>query len=124
MSGWFQSQTGSQALSDAQPSRRNHRQHWSFNPKREARPSQTLTFTPHGGAFASVSIPNGKPGPLRHSGGGVGGGGRRRFQSQTGSQALSDEAAPAEDTMFVYRFNPKREARPSQTARRAEAGQR
>ncbi len=61
----------------------------SFNPKREARLSQTEdALSPDEIAF--VSIPNGKPGPLR----------RYLFilslvlvavfQSQTGSQALSD----------------------------------
>ncbi len=89
--------------------------HDGFNPKREARPSQTVLHLvryrvgnevsiPNGkpGPLrlgiefstillqSSVSIPNGKPGPLRH--------GlttdkialKQLFQSQTGSQALSD----------------------------------
>src|SRR5579883_878983 len=87
----------------------------SFNPKREARPSQTpahyvLTYqigefqsqtgsqalsdrNPHTASAAphvAVSIPNGKPGPLRLS---------------IGSSAQS----------CFTGFNPKREARPSQT---------
>src|SRR5579885_969855 len=62
----FQSQTGSQALSD--------------------NGTQYIDYTD-----SSVSIPNGKPSPLRrgfpclHKSGNMG------FQSQTGSQALSDE---------------------------------
>src|SRR5579885_3493493 len=135
----FQSQTGSQALSDEATqrailgnanvsiphekpgalrklmNRHNPQRLRCFNPKREARPSQTLTsityslapvlFQSQTGSQAlsdearelgelcreEVSIPNGKPGPLRP--------GiiqacltrLRPFQSQTGSQALSDE---------------------------------
>ncbi len=89
-----------------------------FNPKREARPSQTGRMTPSSRAIPSsfqsqtgsqalsdicisceaiyqkvVSIPNGKPGPLRRS--------------------LSPPLA-----YFPASFNPKREARPSQTLHR------
>ncbi len=62
----FQSQTGSQALSDgislflfAPPVQ-------CFNPKREARPSQTSSNFSSISEAEKVSIPNGKPGPLRH----------------------------------------------------------
>ncbi len=87
--GWFQSQTGSQALSDlartpnpqipscfnpkreARPSQTlrasalNQGEHGGFNPKREARPSQTFLCIRRDASWW-------------------------RFQSQTGSQALSD----------------------------------
>ncbi len=62
----FQSQTGSQALSDLITRLRNGVMPYRFNPKREARPSQT-------------SLWEGEPLP------------RCWFQSQTGSQALSDD---------------------------------
>ncbi len=61
-----------------------------FNPKREARPSQTIEAVILLLAGVVVSIPNGKPGPLRPN---RGSGCQRppfSFQSQTGSQALSD----------------------------------
>ncbi len=63
--GEFQSQTGSQALSDAIRARPAAPSGYRFNPKREARPSQTdmLLFAER--ANKKVSIPNGKPGPLR-----------------------------------------------------------
>src|SRR5579885_1922006 len=63
----------------------------SFNPKREARPSQTMS-----NSFAGFEPAN-------------------TFQSQTGSQALSDLIALALDDICQRGFNPKREARPSQT---------
>ncbi len=135
----FQSQTGSQALSDrwnapvqivkdlrfnpkreARPSQTERRRdvdkwRFCFNPKREARPSQTEQIACVGIPTGKVSIPNGKPGPLRQ--------GRKKmedlfhgvFQSQTGSQALSDAALPMASHEIVLGFNPKREARPSQT---------
>ncbi len=115
---------------------------WSFNPKREARPSQTKIISleallkqvvsiPNGKpgplrreqahmsefVYIEVSIPNGKPGPLRR---GMAAGREVRgesFQSQTGSQALSDQLRPARPVSSYRRFNPKREARPSQTMR-------
>ncbi len=113
---WFQSQTGSQALSD--------------NIKDCLSPRRIL-----------VSIPNGKPGPLRlgplkrpaerqkwfqsqtgsQALSDLAQSGRRQasqgmFQSQTGSQALSDdERADPQKGIWFYGFNPKREARPSQT---------
>src|SRR5579884_2909829 len=62
----------------------------SFNPKREARPSQTHA---HG---SGVSVPE-------------------LFQSQTGSQALSDHVKGLIFHRLEVGFNPKREARPSQT---------
>src|SRR5579884_2978665 len=85
-----------------------------FNPKREARPSQTLRVRVArraGGGFQSqtgsqalsdgialgvryllaiVSIPNGKPGPLRRQIDEYRTRKPEKFQSQTGSQALSD----------------------------------
>src|SRR5579883_1976052 len=110
-----------------------------FNPKREARPSQTKRLFDRSQRDSEVSIPNGKPGPLRR--------GyvkeilslSERFQSQTGSQALSDPpvrtvtvrakqfqsqtgSQALSDRIQVriheeanHGFNPKREARPSQT---------
>ncbi len=65
---------------------------------------------------ALVSIPNGKPGPLRHMATGACTSFMRSFQSQTGSQALSDGACDVFCVIVCYCFNPKREARPSQTA--------
>ncbi len=159
----FQSQTGSQALSDAYfryadttssfvsipngkpgPLRlmvtiKHGATCLSFNPKREARPSQTLIGSTHrifmllfqsqtGSQALSdrgmseynmkilcVSIPNGKPGPLR-----------RRMLPQLrevmvrvsipngkpGPLRLRSKPASQQGTC---RFNPKREARPSQT---------
>ncbi len=134
----FQSQTGSQALSDYEAASLPVHQNDGFNPKREARPSQTtiLVASPECTAqFQSqtgsqalsdtsemcwpwrqlrVSIPNGKPGPLRHL---LSTAERERdmFQSQTGSQALSDGGVRAADGGTGGGFNPKREARPSQT---------
>ncbi len=85
----FQSQTGSQALSDRAtiagwevvisvsipngkpgPLRHGHLLALlffalCFNPKREARPSQTRAVTTVTVETTTVSIPNGKPGPLR-----------------------------------------------------------
>ncbi len=85
-----------------------------FNPKREARPSQTasfqrlsstcMMFQSQTGSQAlsdpackywllrvsGVSIPNGKPGPLRPLYAADFEQQRDMFQSQTGSQALSD----------------------------------
>ncbi len=61
-----------------------------FNPKREARPSQTSAGAGLVSFFQHVSIPNGKPGPLRLVAARNGFDLRRQFQSQTGSQALSD----------------------------------
>ncbi len=113
-SEWFQSQTGSQALSDGAsqagyrmvrqvsipngkpgPLRRNRpsgrqRRHGCFNPKREARPSQTVTRSTLLQFQEPVSIPNGKPGPLRRN-------------------------STAAGMRLIKCFNPKREARPSQT---------
>src|SRR5579883_1282974 len=93
----FQSQTGSQALSDSLSLRRLLADNLRFNPKREARPSQTrgrwragdraaqfqsqtgsqalsdLNIQERAGGNLYVSIPNGKPGPLRQPAG-------RRYQ--------------------------------------------
>src|SRR5579884_2918835 len=63
---------------------------WCFNPKREVRPSQTMS----------------RCGTRK---------GRAMFQSQTGSQALSDDLVFIAVALQVNRFNPKREVRPSQT---------
>ncbi len=111
----FQSQTGSQALSDVGSGLPVHHDSSCFNPKREARPSQTM---------AVIGVSTGVP---------------RSFQSQTGSQALSDdEKSQRQEEHYrvsipngkpgplrpmkqvtglvaVDGFNPKREARPSQT---------
>src|SRR5579884_2057012 len=85
----FQSQTGSQALSDNLAAASAAAEE-GFNPKREARPSQTRQRQPKTQCLYIVSIPNGKPGPLR--------------------QLVGPKQASDEDS-----FNPKREARPSQT---------
>src|SRR5579884_1165010 len=62
----------------------------SFNPKREARPSQTKP------SFRASKA-------------------SWMFQSQTGSQALSDSHPVHATPIPGASFNPKREARPSQT---------
>ncbi len=88
---------------------------WSrFNPKREARPSQTEALHYGTNYHITVSIPNGKPGPLRHDMDIATPPNTMMFQSQTGSQALSDDAADPLSA-GLWCFNPKREARPSQT---------
>ncbi len=87
----FQSQTGSQALSD-------------------------IDGLPFSLEDVGVSIPNGKPGPLRHTILPPAREATSQFQSQTGSQALSDEYRLHSYRRAILRFNPKREARPSQTA--------
>ncbi len=85
----FQSQTGSQALSDKITYSSCSCWDLCFNPKREARPSQTkITYC---GCAED-----------------------QEFQSQTGSQALSDKKG-GKKAAKPARFNPKREARPSQT---------
>src|SRR5579884_4189329 len=89
--GRFQSQTGSQALSDYLSARAARRTLKSFNPKREVRPSQTVIST-----YFSSQI--------------------TLFQSQTGSQALSDDKLCICRNGRSGSFNPKREVRPSQTA--------
>ncbi len=61
----FQSQTGSQALSDACSVDLLLCREDGFNPKREARPSQTRRKKGVSYGDSAVSIPNGKPGPLR-----------------------------------------------------------
>src|SRR5579884_3169429 len=85
----FQSPTGSKALPDRKERIMIQEQKRDFNPKREARPSQTKTTPTAWCSFApfqsqtgsqalsdsrtadgkpeanAVSIPNGKPGPLR-----------------------------------------------------------
>src|SRR5579884_699398 len=134
-----------------------------FNPKREARPSQTDPHPRRRAGAGVVSIPNGKPGPLRHKRFDIAPGlpdvsipngkpgplrqklpnggeedlsmfqsqtgsqalsdaalcaetvGQWQFQSQTGSQALSDEQRREPGRQAGHCFNPKREARPSQT---------
>ncbi len=110
-----------------------------FNPKREARPSQTMLhccikqfstrFQSQTGSQAlsdpasggdtwtvqAVSIPNGKPGPLRRHQSRMAPGRILLFQSQTGSQALSDPPRAWQERQPRQSFNPKREARPSQT---------
>ncbi len=62
----FQSQTGSQALSDQVTGVGMCGCRVGFNPKREARPSQTPNLPDAIIVSIGVSIPNGKPGPLRH----------------------------------------------------------
>src|SRR5579884_3882099 len=62
----------------------------SFNPKREVRPSQTRKLSMYHDRTSLVSIPNGKSGPLRLLKWGTGAINIDGFQSQTGSQALSD----------------------------------
>src|SRR5579884_3009792 len=86
----FQSQTGSQALSDCAWLVAVSTPLLCFNPKREVRPSQTYhSDTPQ--LIADM------------------------FQSQTGSQALSDEITSHPLLDLWKSFNPKREVRPSQT---------
>src|SRR5579884_287816 len=112
------------------------RQRRSFNPKREARPSQTqafplprypgLMFQSQTGSQAlsdakrplpahdwpDVSIPNGTPGPLRPN---LHGHNIARLCSFNPKR----EARPSQTTNYrtteLQSFNPKREARPSQT---------
>ncbi|SRR5579884_4149500 len=101
---WFQSQTGNQALSDAA-----QRPTWPisisrFNPKREARPSQTQLRDLTTSSIRLVSIPNGKPGPLRRVRVMLTGKDIHEFQSQTGSQALSDTVSMMTDMKYVMRF--------------------
>src|SRR5579885_1375735 len=117
----FQSQTGSQALSDTIPPATVQRWEDQFQSQTG---SQALS---DGDKFKRewfpflVSIPNGKPGPLRRS--------------------PADTDTPCRDTVSIpngkpgplrpghfgaalprgVRFNPKREARPSQTWRRLES---
>ncbi len=86
----FQSQTGSQALSDV-----------------------VIDKLPFG--VPNVSIPNGKPGPLRRLPPAELLVDFDQFQSQTGSQALSDLIEDTSPVRPLTSFNPKREARPSQT---------
>ncbi|SRR5579885_2884437 len=158
----FQSQTGSQALSDGDKFKREWFPFLVSIPNGKPGPlrrSPADTDTP---CRDTVSIPNGKPGPLRLCAS-CNTGHRLSFQSQTGSQALSDTARQSgrrKETMFqsqtgsqalsdqdiseqpfhvgyvsipngkpgplrlggdwnplqfLFRFNPKREARPSQT---------
>ncbi len=111
----FQSQTGSQALSDDNLASDHQSRRLRFNPKREARPSQTEAIEKVGRKLLEVSIPNGKPGPLRPASPPGHSNGFGRFQSQTGSQALSDQAIRPLSHRGKPCFNPKREARPSQT---------
>src|SRR5579885_1948977 len=89
----FQSQTGSQALSDAQKWEMFQEYYYEFQ-------SQT------GSQALSDSDTERRPDGLT-----------LWFQSQTGSQALSDFRQPYNAPLFYCRFNPKREARPSQTRR-------
>ncbi len=85
-----------------------------FNPKREARPSQTRFESGTYRLSITVSIPNGKPGPLRLS--------RSLYgHRRAGSFNPKREARPSQTTTGNHltekseSFNPKREARPSQT---------
>src|SRR5579884_1613748 len=85
----FQSQTGSQALSD-------------------------FELALLGSQARSVSIPNGKPGPLRP------GGSRERNVDEVvsipnGKPGPLRPTITLRDPTFLASFNPKREARPSQT---------
>ncbi len=111
----FQSQTGSQALSDEDYADLGEPDTDGFNPKREARPSQTRAATIVDRCAPLVSIPNGKPGPLRLIP--YGNRLRKRFcfnpkrearPSQTGLHERHHDRCAS--------FNPKREARPSQTS--------
>src|SRR5579884_2684008 len=111
----FQSQTGSQALSDATWTPLGVPDDSCFNPKREVRPSQTTSTEPE--TLPSTGFnPKREVRPSQTSLLPYDGWHGELFQSQTGSQALSDL------TMFVVgisafsRFNPKREVRPSQTS--------
>src|SRR5579884_67108 len=165
----FQSQTGSQALSDPSTRQTTSPRTLCFNPKREVRPSQTqlkdvasrlrlMVSIPNGKSgplrpiacsavtySSPVSIPNGKSGPLRRNARHCSSVAPLAFQSQTGSQALSDRIQsllkastipvsipngksgplrPLERAMgipYYQGFNPNREVRPSQTSRSAMA---
>ncbi len=134
----FQSQTGSQALSDAEEKRNRQKGRTVSIPNGKPGPLRRRVDLGEG-VGESVSIPNGKPGPLRHqlyrreacqsgsfnpkrearpSQTAAPARSRppaRMFQSQTGSQALSDLRAARSRKRGGARFNPKREARPSQT---------
>ncbi|SRR5579885_2801046 len=134
----FQSQTGSQALSDGATRGYASCHECRFNPKREARPSQTWArvHSPvHRGSFNPKR--EARPSQTRLTL--VDMEALRKFQSQTGSQALSDnhhvEGGHDPDDVSIpngkpgplrphhtcrtqrrtHSFNPKREARPSQT---------
>ncbi len=119
----FQSQTGSQALSDAQKWEMFQEYYYEFQSQTgsqalsdsdtERRPDGlTLWFQSQTGSQAlSDSDTERRPDGLT-----------LWFQSQTGSQALSDFRQPYNAPLFYCRFNPKREARPSQT-RSAQAVQ-
>ncbi len=85
----FQSQTGSQALSDNDRGRHEDLSAWVSIPNGKPGPLRPA-FTKRGNTVLyMVSIPNGKPGPLRRICDVVPGA-KYPFQSQTGSQALSD----------------------------------
>src|SRR5579884_3464678 len=88
---------------------------WCFNPKREVRPSQTMRLEILKRHVGRVSIPNGKSGPLRPRHPLTARGPGEKFQSQTGSQALSDIYGLLAVVDAFESFNPKREVRPSQT---------
>ncbi len=88
--------------------------HQCFNPKREARPSQTVRAKMGYPKVGKVSIPNGKPGPLRLS---------ISCECQSwrfvsipnGKPGPLRQEQAINDQGLSNCFNPKREARPSQT---------
>src|SRR5579871_1495019 len=87
----------------------------SFNPRLEASPFQTKEKEPMSRHHAKVSIPDGKPRPFRLCQEAQLSGRRNRFQSQTGSLALSDAEKSEQCQRIVFSFNPRREASPFQT---------
>src|SRR5579884_38492 len=135
----FQSQTGSQALSDADASASSGAKLLFQSQTGSQALSDLCPPEEMDEKMSSVSIPNGKSGPLRLPVYEAHRQAVNEFQSQTGSQALSD-AVPTEGRSSGYlfqsqtgsqalsdllclptpllqaaRFNPKREVRPSQT---------
>src|SRR5579885_1010344 len=91
----FQSQTGSQALSDLESFCTQSRRAWGFQSQTGSQALSDFSLHSSRRKLVEVSIPNGKPGPLRP-------GDADRYNTNN------------------TRFNPKREARPSQTRMRSE----
>ncbi len=111
----FQSQTGSQALSDTLAAASAAAAEEGFNPKREARPSQTRQRQPKTQCLYIVSIPNGKPGPLRQLVGPKQASDEDSFNPKREARPSQTIIEDLRKSCLHVRFNPKREARPSQT---------